>query len=443
MPGPVRDPVHGMITLTAQEWRAVDSACFQRLRGIRQLARTDLLYPGAVHTRFEHSIGVCHVARRIARAANVRLDDDQTHVVGLAALLHDLGHGPFSHVSEHVIDARAGRKGTHEEISVAFMRLDTPLRTAIGGDDADAAADIVAKAGNRTVLQYIVTGPTDADKLDYLLRDSRYAGVSYGHYDLERIIDTVTVINPGVLDEQLGFEADGVEALELFLLARHHMHRQVYGHKTRIATDIMVRRALHAGIDDGVLPAAAYTPPAEIGEDFLRAFAGQSDASVMSALLGQELATSSKKLALCLSERCLLRRAASIDLVAKRPDLGGRLFSDLTEDRFDFAAAEQRVAEALHVEPYWVALEVDSRRNPIYRRTASAIDDRNAIMLKHADRAPDTFEQTSELFSGGDVPPKFDLRLYLPRLDGTHPFVTRNSATDDDLLELLWTSLTP
>src|SRR5262245_61985034 len=102
--GPVRDPVHGMIQLTDHEWAAVDTACFQRLRGIRELARTDLVYPGATHTRFEHSIGVCHVATRIAGAPNVRLGEDQTRIVGLAALLHDLGHGPFSHVSEDVID---------------------------------------------------------------------------------------------------------------------------------------------------------------------------------------------------------------------------------------------------------------------------------------------------------------------------------------------------
>ena len=432
-----------MIQLTAQEWAAADTAYFQRLRGIKQLARTDLVYPGATHTRFEHSIGVCHVARRIAGAPNVALDEERTRIVGLAALLHDLGHGPYSHVSEDVIDERAGRKGTHEEISVAMLRLDPSLRTAIGAGDAEAAAAVVAKEGHRTVLQDIVTGPTDADKLDYLLRDSRYAGVAYGHYDLGRILDTITIINPGMLDEQLGFEADGVEALELFLLARHHMHRQVYGHKTRVATDIMVRRALRAGLDEGVLPESAYTPPKPITEEFLREFGTQTDASVLTALLNQDGHPASRKLALCLSERCLLRRAASVDLVKERQRLGGRLFSELTEGRFDFAGVERAIAEALGIEPYWIALEVTSRRNPIYRRTASAIDDRNAIMLKHPHFDPDTFEQMSELFSGGDVPPKFDLRLYVPRLDGTHPFVAQNAANDETLLELLWTTLKP
>jgi HD superfamily phosphohydrolase len=430
-----------MIMLTEQEWRAVDTACFQRLRAIRQLARTDLVYPGATHNRFEHSIGVCHVARRIAEAPNVALEPDKARVVRLAALLHDLGHGPFSHVSEQVLDERGGRVGTHEEISAALMRTEPSLRAAIGGDDADEAARIVAKEGTRSVLQDIVTGPTDADKLDYLLRDSRYAGVTYGQYDLGRILDTITIINPGKLDEQLGFEADGVEAVELLLLARHHMHRQVYGHKTRIASDLMVTRALRAGIDDGVLPVGAYTPPAEISEEFLREFLTQTDASVMVALLGQEQITISKQLALCLNERCLLRRAASIDLLAERPKLGGRLFADVTDGRFDLGAAEQQIADALGIDRRWVGIYVDSRKNPIYRRTASAIDDRNAIMLRHPDREPDTFEQTSEIFSGGDVPAKFHLRLYVPRIDGTHPFVAQNSANDNDLLELLWETL--
>lgn len=441
MAGPVRDPVHGMITLTRQEWSAVDTACFQRLRGVRQLARTDLVYPGATHSRFEHSIGVCHVAHRVAAAPKVALDDDQTRIVGLAALLHDLGHGPFSHVSEQVVDERAGREGTHEEISVALLRTDAPLRKAIGEVDADEAAGIIAKEGDRTVLQDIVTGPTDADKLDYLLRDSRYAGVTYGQYDIGRILDTMTVINSGKRDEQLGFEADGVEALELFLLARHHMHRQVYGHKTRIASDLMVTKALRAGIEDGALPAAAYTPPNPIDEEFLREYATQTDSSVMEALLGQETATTSKQLALCLTERCLLRRSASIDLVARRPELGGRRFADITERRFDLIAAEATIAAELGLDSHWVGLYLDSRRNPIYRRTASAIDDRNAIMLRHSGREPDTFEQTSEIFSGEDIPPRFHLRLYLPRLDGSHPFVPANPATEYELSELLWNTL--
>jgi hypothetical protein len=319
-----------------------------------------LVYPGATHTRFEHSIGVCHVARQIAAAPNVALDDDRARVVGIAALTHDLGHGPFSHVSERVIDERARRGGTHEEISVAFLRTDEQLRQAIGEEDADEAARVIAKEGSRTVLQDIVTGPTDADKLDYLLRDSRYAGVTYGHYDLGRILDTITVINRGKLDEQLGFEA----------------------------------------------------------------------------------LTTSKQLALCLSERCLLRRAASVDLVAERRRLGGRLFADLTEGRFDVATAEHHVTEALGIEGHWVALYLDSRKNSIYRRTASAVDDRNAIMLEHPGLAPDSFEQTSELFSGGDVPAKFHLCLYVPRLNGSHPFAGANPATDDDLEELLWQTLT-
>jgi uncharacterized protein len=135
----------------------------------------------------------------------------------------------------------SGVDGVHEAVSVAIMRTDPGLHSALGAELCDRAADLVALEGSRTHMRDIVSGPTDADKLDYLLRDSYFAGVNYGHYDLDRIIDSVRVIAPRSAQTQLGFNADGLWAVEELLLARHHMHRQVYGHKTRLATDIMDR----------------------------------------------------------------------------------------------------------------------------------------------------------------------------------------------------------
>jgi hypothetical protein len=229
-----------MIGLSAAEWNAVDTPVFQRLRRVRQLAMTHLVYPGALHTRFEHSIGVRHIARRLAGSIGLSRDDGE--VVQTAALLHDVGHGVFSHVSEQVIDDLSGADGVHEAVSVAIMRTDPDLHAALGRELCERAAEIVGLEGPRSVMRDIVSGPTDADKLDYLLRDSYYAGVSYGRYDLERIIDTARVIAPSSAQTQLGFDADDIYAVEEMRMARHHMHRQVYGHKTRLATDIMTTR---------------------------------------------------------------------------------------------------------------------------------------------------------------------------------------------------------
>jgi HD superfamily phosphohydrolase len=250
----------------------VDTPVFQRLRGIRQLAMTHLVYPGAVHTRFEHSIGVCHVSGRLT--GRLKLDPDETHVVRAAALLHDVGHGPFSHVSEQVIDDLAGVRGVHEAISAYLIRNDPTIVAALGEDLSQAAAAIVALEVPRSVARDIVSGPTDADKLDYLLRDSYFAGVKYGEYDLERVIDSARVIAPRSAQTQLGFDADGLWAVEGLLMARHHMHRQVYGHKTRLSTDIMITRALRLAIAEGVVDPSAYTVPVANGRpDITQEFA--------------------------------------------------------------------------------------------------------------------------------------------------------------------------
>ena len=243
-----------MIELSADEWRAIDTHLFQRLRGVRQLAMTYLVYPSALHTRFEHSIGVRYIAGRLGAA--LRLKEEDLTIVHAAALLHDVGHGVFSHVSEQVVDELSGVEDVHEAVSVALMRTHPELREAFGEEVCDRAADLVALEGPRTATGDIVSGPTDSDKLDYLLRDSYFAGVNYGRYDLGRIIDSVRVITPGGAQSQLGFDAGGLWAVEELLMARHHMHRQVYGHKTRLATDIMITRALKLAVKEGVLQSA-------------------------------------------------------------------------------------------------------------------------------------------------------------------------------------------
>jgi hypothetical protein len=248
----VRDPIHQFVTLSESEWRAVNTPVFQRLRRIGQLAMTHLVYPGATHTRFAHSIGVRHVARRLCEQL------DLSEIEGLpvlhAALLHDIGHGPFSHVSEQVLDELSGVRNVHEAISVALIRTDEDLREALGEENCDAAA-LLVEGGRQTAQHDIISGSTDADKLDYLLRDTYFCGAEYGRYDLPRLIESTHIVGNPETQTYLGFDIGGLWAVEGLLLARHHMWRQVYGHKTRLATDIMVTRALRAGVEQGVIGA--------------------------------------------------------------------------------------------------------------------------------------------------------------------------------------------
>jgi uncharacterized protein len=433
----IRDPIHQFIDLAPDERKAIDTRCFQRLRGIKQLAMTYLVYPGTQHTRFEHSLGVCDVAARLAE--EIELDEEEVKVVRAAALLHDVGHGPFSHVSENVLDDRNGLTGVHEAISIALIRSDEYLRRAMGEDLCDAAAQLLEDGGRglRSVMSDIVSGPTDADKLDYLLRDSYYAGVSYGAYDLARLIGTATTIDPGGEETYLGFEDGGVWAVEGLLLARHHMHRQVYGHKTRVATDIMIERAISFGIEEAALDAGAYTITSRDGrpepdEQFLRTYLEQTDEHVMQRLLAQSAATPSRDLATRLVRRQLLRRNARISLHEKRDELGIRLRTILNLDKERLAEIEMGIAEQISHPAHLVALHVERPSNPTYRLPGSDINAKD-IMLSYKDRVPDYFQRESEIFREEIGNEKSFASLYFPKDD---------EIDDQKAQELLWSALT-
>lgn len=419
----VRDPIHGMIELRPEEWAAVDAPVFQRLRSIRQLAMTHLVYPGTMHTRFEHSIGVRSVAGRLA--AKLRLGEEEQRVVCVAALLHDVGHGPFSHVSEQVIDELSGVHGVHEAVSVHIMRHDPDLRAALGEELLDRAAVLIGLEGARTVESDIVSGPTDADKLDYLLRDSYYAGVRYGEYDLVRIIDSARVIAPRSAQTQLGFDIGGLWAVEGLLLARHHMHRQVYGHKTRLATDIMVTRALKLGIEQGELPVEAYRVAVDadqrplIDEKFVRAYLGQTDAHVLYALLSSREGSPVHDLARRLRRRDLLRQTVSMRLDLRKHELGQVVYSDIL-DREVFtgrrvAELERQIASELDLDTHLVALYVDARANPTYRQPSAPVGSKDVMLQRGAD-PPQLLQAESEIFRDQVAEEHSWLYLYTPRL---------------------------
>jgi HD superfamily phosphohydrolase len=439
-PSTVRDPIHGMIELSPPEWGAVDTPVFQRLRRVRQLAMTHLVYPGATHTRFEHSIGVCEIAGRFAKS--LKLEKSEREVVRTAALLHDVGHGVFSHVSEQVIDELSEVEGVHEAVSVAIMRSDEQLRGALGGDLCDAAADIVAHQGPRTVARDIVSGPTDADKFDYLLRDSYFAGVNYGRYDLARLIDTAKVITPRGTQTQLGFDADGLWAVEEMRMARHHMHRQVYGHKTRIATDIMVTRALRLAIAEGVLPESGFKIPKsesgeiEIDEKFLDDYLAQTDAAVLEALCEAPDGSPVRDLGERLRDRRLLRQTVSIRLDQERGRLGDPRFAfirdpeEFTRDRVE--AIEAKIAAELGLSSHLVALQLDSRTNPTYRTPGGPLGPKD-IMIQRDDMEPMLMESESEIFTEGGAADLTWLHLYTPGLD--------SHELDDKAKEMLWEAL--
>lgn len=276
----IRCPVHGFVRLNDWEKNIISEPAFQRLRRIRQLAWTDQVYPGAMHTRFEHSLGVMHTATMLYEAIRSRSSELLQNELGytvdglkrdlqlirLAALLHDVGHSPFSHASEELFpDQDNGKKFQHEQYSAAIVRTQLrdvihnhPLNTANYGFTAEDVADLLegsAKAKQRLFWRDLIDGQMDADRMDYLLRDSYHAGVQYGRFDLNRVFNTILAI-PGTRGRspRLGFSQGGWHAAEGLVLARYFMFTQVYFHKTRVAYDIHLKGALSEILPNGKFP---------------------------------------------------------------------------------------------------------------------------------------------------------------------------------------------
>jgi HD superfamily phosphohydrolase len=275
----IRCPVHGFITLNDWEREIISQPAFQRLRRIRQLGWTDQVYPGAMHTRFEHSLGVMHVATKlyegiVERSAGLLeselgynadgLRRDKT-LVRLVALLHDVGHGPFSHASEDLLPTRAdGSKFTHEDYSPAIIRqeLHDVIENhqlcdnyGITAEEITALLEGRPEAGRRVFWRQLISGQMDADRMDYLLRDSLHLGVDYGRFDWRRLLHTLEAIPAEeAMTPRIGVNEGGWHAAEALLLARYFMFTQVYCHKTRVAFDCHLRHALAKMLPGGVFP---------------------------------------------------------------------------------------------------------------------------------------------------------------------------------------------
>ena len=258
----LRDPVHGLVAFEGDEERLalalLDTREVQRLRRVRQLGLTSLVFPGAEHSRFAHAVGAAHVMSRLqARIAHVmtelpaeqRLDAQRARDAFAAALLHDLGHGPFSHLFEEVVpDARP-----HEEWTVTIL-LDssTEVHRALAGFDPEMlarVADLITGCHEVFWLASTISSVLDVDRCDYLLRDSHMTGVRYGIYDLDWLLRALTfgeiTTAGGERRSVLAIEGrKGLPPIEGFFLARHFMYQQVYHHKATRAAESLVRAIL-------------------------------------------------------------------------------------------------------------------------------------------------------------------------------------------------------
>ncbi len=322
----IRDPLWSNIRLEADASAVVDTEPFQRLRYIRQLGHAFLVYPGATHTRFEHALGAYHLAGRALSLLAERgeleaIGGEEANLVRLAALLHDIGHYPFSHALEEAglpsHEALAAEHLAHPDLRAALQSTGIP-------DAASRISDLISGRSD-SPLQGLISGSLDLDKIEYLTRDARMCGVPYGAVDVDRLLHSLTLVTLDNGARCVGIHEKGSSALESLLFAKYQMYRSVYWHHAVRSATAMFKRLVREAIAAEELDASW--------------IARTTDEALMEALRRLSSATLAERL----RRRRLYKRA--VDLPATEvPENAG---SWIAEDPDLTALVEDRIAAEL------------------------------------------------------------------------------------------------
>jgi len=258
--GEIKDPVHGYVYITEAEKNIIDTYSMQRLRRLRQLAGSEYVYPGANHTRFEHSLGVMYLAGQVLENPNISrvVSDEEIDMCRVSALLHDCGHGPFSHVFEHLLIKNLGK--THEDITAWIIEKSevSDKLSKMGYNSKEIAGLAVGKLHkkNRAFLDQIISSAVDVDKQDFIVRDTYHTGAEYGFVDVYRLIHALDL-----LGENLAVELGALSALEAFFIARIESFKSIYFHRVGRAAQIMLATAMEKANNE--LGLTAFKTPEE------------------------------------------------------------------------------------------------------------------------------------------------------------------------------------
>lgn len=315
----IRDPLYGFVNLSKKETKIIDTFPFRRLQNIKQLSHAYVVYPSAIHTRFKHSLGALHVADRMCQ--QLELEKNQRELVRLSILLHDIGHGPFSHLFEQVLQKINKDKFEHDDISTWIINENSeissivknykkPITQILQKDHSDPRWE---SSGN-SLLSDIVSSGLDADKLDYLRRDSYHIGVAYGQFDLERIVQSIRTNSNKT---RICIDGKGKDSVENYRLGRYLMHAQVYEHHTRLAADSMFLKALDLAItEEGILDKKSLTTSKNSSHKrFLKYYLGLDDRAIYDMIL-KESHSEAAKLLTAINQRKLLKRACDYPMIS-------------------------------------------------------------------------------------------------------------------------------
>jgi HD superfamily phosphohydrolase len=239
----IKDPVHGYVYVTEDEKAVIDSYPVQRLHRLRQLAGAEYVYPGANHTRFEHSVGVMYLAGRVAENPYISqlVSEEELAMVRVAGLLHDVGHGPFSHVFEQLLEKELDK--THEDITTWIIKKselqDILKKNGCKPDDVSKLAVGKLHRPGKAFLDQIISSAVDVDKQDFIVRDTHHTGAEYGFIDIFRLIHTLDV-----MEGNLAVDVGALSALESLIIARIESFKSIYFHRVGRAAQIMLALAM-------------------------------------------------------------------------------------------------------------------------------------------------------------------------------------------------------
>ena len=369
----IRDPIHGYIELDELAIAILDTVEMQRLRRIRQLGFSYLVYPGANHTRFEHSLGTYYLMNALLDRLEVAKEEE--HELLAASLIHDIGHGPFSHVTEPLIRRYAGR--SHEEVR-DLLFADGNERAK--GKDADLSAATLAdvleayRMDKKQIVGYIkgertgsaskrdfskiLNGEIDVDRMDYLVRDSYYTGVAYGVVDNMRLIRGLDFVN-----EELVITEKGILPAEYLLFSRFLMHPTVYNHHTSRIAQLMFLNALEDFIESG-------TESVSASKDYARQYAlalrTTDDAEITTALRNAQ--GYPQEIMVRIDERRLFKRAVYVNIT----ELDETVAEELTEES-RIKEVEEEISKRAGVPERYVLVDFQGRKGEELEESAAKV----------------------------------------------------------------------
>ena len=332
-----RDPLWNNIRVDSVALKLIDTPAFQRLRYVRQLGLAYLVYPGASHSRFEHALGAYHLARRTLglfseRELTVGVDAAECRIARYAALLHDIGHYPFSHALEEIGALH------HEEVArplITTGAIADVLRAELGDDAPERIMQLI-RGQSASPLQGLISGSLDLDKIEYLKRDAFMCGVNYGDIDADRLLDSLTLVeDPDTGVKRVGISEKGLSALESLLFAKYQMYRNVYWHHAVRSATAMYKRLVEGALAFGTL--TAETLAGFTDEGLLHELAQRSPTPLLRAL----------------RERRLYKRAFECPAAELPPDIG----EWIADDRRLVLRVENQLAAELGLQPGEVLLD--------------------------------------------------------------------------------------